>query len=56
MKIILTKEQLDKIILSNKNEENNQQQINMNEDCWKGYSKKGYKIKNGKSVPNCVKI
>lgn len=23
--------------------------------CWKGYKKLGYKKKNGKSVPNCVK-
>lgn len=22
--------------------------------CWTGYSQKGFKIKNGKSVPNCV--
>jgi hypothetical protein len=22
--------------------------------CWEGYVQKGYKIKNGKKVPNCV--
>ena len=28
----------------------------INEGCWKGYIKKGNKIKNGKTVPNCVSI
>ena len=23
--------------------------------CWKGYARKGKKMKNGKMVPNCVK-
>lgn len=23
--------------------------------CWSGYKKKGYKLKNGRRVPNCVK-
>lgn len=24
--------------------------------CWTGYVQKGYKIKNGKKVPNCVPV
>lgn len=24
--------------------------------CWDGYVQKGYKMKNGKKVPNCVPI
>jgi hypothetical protein len=27
---------------------------NIDEDCWKGYKRIGSKVKNGKSVPNCV--
>jgi ribosome assembly protein YihI (activator of Der GTPase) len=28
----------------------------MEEDCWKDYEQKGMKKKNGKMVPNCVKV
>jgi hypothetical protein len=24
--------------------------------CWKGYAQKGMKMKNGRSVPNCVPV
>jgi len=27
----------------------------LNESCWEGYKKVGYKMKNGKKVPNCIK-
>ena len=30
--------------------------INLKEPCWKGYEMIGYKIKDGKKVPNCVPI
>jgi hypothetical protein len=26
-----------------------------NDPCWSGYKKEGYKKKDGKPVPNCVK-
>jgi hypothetical protein len=28
----------------------------MNKSCWKGYRRKGTKMKGGRRVPNCVKI
>jgi len=30
--------------------------ISLNEACWKGYTAKGTKMKNGRQVPNCVPI
>jgi hypothetical protein len=30
--------------------------IHITEDCWDGYQQRGMKDKNGRSVPNCVKV
>ena len=30
--------------------------IHITEDCWDGYQQRGLKDKNGRSVPNCVKV
>jgi hypothetical protein len=39
-----------------KNDKSKNIESEINEGCWKGYIKKGNKIKNGKTVPNCVSI
>lgn len=33
-----------------------EEEVDLKEPCWKGYEMIGYKIKNGKKVPNCVPI
>jgi hypothetical protein len=33
-----------------------QKEEKLEEACWDGYVQKGYKMKNGKQVPNCVPI
>ena len=30
--------------------------LDMDDACWKGYEAVGFKMKNGKKVPNCVPI
>jgi len=49
--IKITEEQLRNIIktMIQENEE-------LQESCWEGYKKVGYKMKNGKMVPNCVPV
>ena len=50
---------MDKVDLNQMNLKNyfntsESQSTDLNEDCWKGYKRIGSKVKNGKSVPNCV--
>jgi hypothetical protein len=46
----------DQITILEKMNKSKNIESEINEECWKGYKKKGYKIKNGKNVPNCVSI
>jgi len=39
-----------------KNESENNDRIEINERCWKGYTQKGMKTMFGKRYPNCVKV
>ena len=32
------------------------EEVDLKEPCWDGYEMIGFKMKNGKKVPNCVKI
>jgi hypothetical protein len=49
----LDEKEVDNDLLSSKKEEQNESELT--ERCWKGYTQKGMKTMFGKRYPNCVK-
>jgi uncharacterized protein YxeA len=51
----LVKEKIDEYLNNNSNKQE-QNESELTERCWKGYTQKGMKTMFGKRYPNCVKI
>jgi hypothetical protein len=54
IEVELTEEEISKTYESDNEDEDKWD--NIEKACWKGYTQRGMKDKNGKQVPNCVPI